>query len=117
MSVFKTVIVKEGQSLSDISIQEYGTIEGVFAIMVDNYLKLNSINDVLPPSYPLNIRVDNPYGLNRSDQGVTNGNARSQLSTGYVLSGYVVSGYAVTSAPVLAKIKSGISEYQLELIN
>ncbi len=50
----RIIEVKHNQSLLDISIQEYGNIEGVFWIVEDN--NLNGITDNVYPGYKLNIR-------------------------------------------------------------
>ncbi len=43
-----------GQSVADLAIQEYGAIEGVFAIMIDNEIK--DLSEVFEPSLELDIR-------------------------------------------------------------
>jgi hypothetical protein len=116
-SMYKDIVVINGQSISDIAIQEYGTYEAVFAIMVDNMLRLNSINDVLGPGTILKIRKVNPFDSIVIGKQVTNSNPLNILSGDYVASGYVASGYTVGSSGVVSVDKRGISEFQLELIN
>lgn len=43
-----------GQSVADIAIQEYGAIEGVFALMIDNEIK--DLSEVIEPRSELIIR-------------------------------------------------------------
>lgn len=114
--MYKDIVVFNGQSISDIAIQEYGTYEGVFAIMVDNMLRINSINDVLSPGTVLKIRKANPFDSLLIDKQVTNSNPLYMLSGSYVHDGYVVSGYVVSSSIGVSLDKSGISEFQLQLI-
>lgn len=114
---YKEIVVKKGQSLSDISVQEYGNVEGVFALMVDNSVKLNAMSDVLVPGTILRIRKSNPYAIQTAGNHVTNTNPLNTLGNGYVATGYVASGYVVSSITDIGKINKGISEFQLELIN
>lgn len=44
-----------GQSLSDIATQEYGGVEGVFALLIDNE-EVGDISDVLAPGTVIKIR-------------------------------------------------------------
>jgi hypothetical protein len=115
--VFREIVVKKGQSLTDISIQEYGNIEGVFALMVDNTIKLNAMSDVLVAGTILRIRKINPYAIQTAGNHVTNTNPLNTLGNGYVATGYIASGYMVSSITDIGKINKGISEFQLELIN
>lgn len=46
-----------GQSLLDIAIQEYGAVEGVFALVIDNDY-IGDLSDVLAPGTPLDIREE-----------------------------------------------------------
>ena len=39
------IITKQGQSLLDIALQAYGSIEGVFGLLADNPTKLMAITD------------------------------------------------------------------------
>lgn len=114
---YREIVVKKGQSLTDISVQEYGNVEGVFALMVDNTMKLNAMSDVLTANTILRIRKKNPYDIQTTGNYVTNTNPLNTLGNGYVANGYVASGYVVSSIIDIGKIKKGISEFQLELIN
>jgi hypothetical protein len=57
MSSYKirTVTVKAFQSLFDIAIQEYGTAEGIFTVMMANLDKITSITQDLTPGDTLKI--------------------------------------------------------------
>lgn len=44
----KTVVVRDRQTIFDIAIQVYGSIEGVFDLIKDNPTKLSSVTDVIP---------------------------------------------------------------------
>jgi hypothetical protein len=48
------ILTTYGQSVADIAIQEYGAIEGVFALMIDN--DVEDLSEVFEPSKPLEIR-------------------------------------------------------------
>ena len=114
---YREVVVIKGQSLTDISIQEYGNVEAVFALMVDNSVKLNAMNDVLNAGTILRIRKVNHYMIQTAGNKVTNTNPINMLGNGYVATGYVASGYLVSGITDIGKINKGISEFQLELIN
>lgn len=114
---YREIVVIKGQSLTDISIQEYGNVEGVFALMVDNSQKLNAMSDVLKAGTVLRIRKINPYTIQTGGNQVTNTNPLNTLGNGYVATGYVATGYVVSSITDIGKINKGISEFQLELIN
>jgi hypothetical protein len=47
------IIIKSGQSLFDIALQAYGTIEGVFSLLADNPGKLTTLTDELTPGTEL----------------------------------------------------------------
>lgn len=113
---YKEIVVKNGQSLLDISVQEYGNVEGVFALVIDNTDKINAFSDVLIPGTKLKIRRISPYAIQVGGNQVTNSNSPIYLGSGYVALGYVASGYVVSNANDIARINKGISEFQLELI-
>lgn len=56
---YKSIVIKEGQSILDISVQEYGNISGVWLIMEDNP-ELGSLDDNLTSGVLLRIRVSDP---------------------------------------------------------
>ena len=47
------IIIKSGQSLFDIALQVYGTIEGVFGLLADNPGKLTTLTDETTPGTEL----------------------------------------------------------------
>ncbi len=56
----KQIIVKQGQSLWDIALQEYGQIETVFDIVISNKTLLQKIDDVPYPGTLLQIDKNHP---------------------------------------------------------
>lgn len=57
MASFKDVIVKHNQSLYDISIQEFGSVEGVFWLLEDNETLYSPV-DIIEAGDVLKIRDD-----------------------------------------------------------
>lgn len=51
----KSIHTTLGQSLADVAVQEYGAVEGVFALLIDNEV-IGDLSDVLEPGTALNIR-------------------------------------------------------------
>jgi len=51
----KSITIQAGQNLFDIAIQEYGSVEGVFLVMLANTDKIQSITDDLVPGQSLTI--------------------------------------------------------------
>jgi hypothetical protein len=49
------IITKQGQSLFDIALQAYGSIEGVFGLLADNPTKLTAITDFPTPGTELKV--------------------------------------------------------------
>ncbi|MBI1228222.1 MAG: LysM peptidoglycan-binding domain-containing protein [Bacteroidetes bacterium] len=96
----KTIKVKSGQSTEDIALQEYGAIEGVIYLLMDNNL---SPSDSLYPGQELQIRDEVPEltESNRkiqsylSSRGVSpnSGSAGVKTKVAYVTDGYVLDGY------------------------
>ncbi len=60
------IITKQGQSLLDIALQAYGSIEGVFGLLADNPTKLTAITDCPTPGTELKVtgKVLNKYVVN-----------------------------------------------------
>ena len=56
MAEFFTIVVKDGQNIFDLSTQEYGTIDGVFALMEDNPEIIKNLDSRLFPGQVLKIR-------------------------------------------------------------
>mgnify|MGYP001228288781 CR=1 FL=1 len=53
--IVKTIYIAPGQTLFDIAVQEYGSVEGVFLVMLANTDKIQSITDDLVPGQSLTI--------------------------------------------------------------
>ncbi|KAF0190440.1 MAG: hypothetical protein FD166_3805 [Bacteroidetes bacterium] len=51
----KIIYVKRGQTLTDIAIQEYKAVEGIFLIMLANQPLITSLTMTLVPGTPLTI--------------------------------------------------------------
>jgi hypothetical protein len=51
----KNIKIEPGQNLFDIAVQEYGSVEGVFLVMLANTDKIGSITDDLIPGQSLTI--------------------------------------------------------------
>ena len=49
------IITKQGQSLFDIALQAYGSIEGVFGLLADNPTKLVAVTDCPTPGTELKV--------------------------------------------------------------
>lgn len=97
----KTILVREGQTLADIAIQEYGCIEGLMLLVDDNNLSMDS--DVYKDQ-PLEIRelpeltadnkkvVQNLIELNKVPNSqiiVEQPETAHYVTDGYVQTGYV----------------------------
>lgn len=63
--------VESGQSIYDLSIQEYGSIEHVFTLLLDNPTKINW-NDVIVATTGLQCRRLNETAMISSEQSVLN---------------------------------------------
>lgn len=98
----KTVIVNSGQTLEDISLQEYGCIDGVVTLLQDNGL---GMDDDLYPGQPVLIRQPVPqFTDNNRDVAeyiAANGNSpnagvtsSSAPYTGYVEIDYWIDNYS-----------------------
>lgn len=60
MSAYNTIVVADRQSLMDIALQEYGTVEGIQFLLEDNAEVIAFIHDVPAPGTELLIRAELP---------------------------------------------------------
>ena len=68
-----TITTEEGQTLADISLQEYCNPDGILYLVEDNPTQLTSLNDDLVPGMVLNIR-DTQTDTNQALRGYANKN-------------------------------------------
>jgi len=66
------IIVKEGQSLFDIAVQEYGTVDAIFLLIEDNDF-INKIDDNISPGDIIKIRPDDPLKEVATTSNLTGG--------------------------------------------
>jgi len=59
----KTIYTLSGQTIWDIAVQEYGTLEAVFQLQGDNALVIPDLNTVLTPGTALVIQIEDPAGI------------------------------------------------------